>query len=129
MIKKHHLHSKSKLIQSTHLRFKANLLLKCSKELSIKKVLWRWYLASSGRKMMRRMSSHLVLNSNINKTTFFYRLKGKLKVKTMIESWMKRKESNGYGDASISSVPTINMSCSFANSSSQWSGIDLRTSR
>ena len=92
-LKKHHLQSKQTQVRSAHLRFKANQLLKCSKQLNVKDVLWRWYLASSGRKIMRGMSRHLVLNSSIGKTTFFYRLKAGLKAKTIIEASMKRKES------------------------------------
>ena len=73
--------------------FKVNQLLKCSKQLNIKGMLWRWHLASSGRKVMRSMWSHLVLKNSISKTAFFCRLEAELKTKTIVKALMKRKES------------------------------------
>lgn len=68
---------------SSDLKFKGKMLmgLKEYPRLNLKRAFWRWYLMStgSGENLFQRAADNLVLYTNINKTTSFYRLFSKIK--------------------------------------------------
>ena len=68
---------------TTDLKFKGKMLmgLKEYPRLNIKRSFWRWYLMSTGtgENFFQRAADNLVLYTNINKTTSFYRLFCKVK--------------------------------------------------
>lgn len=64
-------------------KFKGKMLmgLKEYPRLNLKRAFWKWYLTSTGtgENLFQRVSDNLVLYTNINKTTSFYRLFSKIK--------------------------------------------------
>lgn len=68
---------------SNDLKFKGKMLmgLKEYPRLNLKRAFWRWYLVStgSGENLFQRAADNLVLYTNINKTSSFYRLFSKIK--------------------------------------------------
>ena len=78
-------------LQSSHevaeasLKFKGKMLmgLKEYPRLNLKRAFWRWYLNStgSGENLFTKTVNQLVLYTNINKTTSFYRLLGTVRSK------------------------------------------------
>lgn len=52
--------------------------------LNLKRAFWRWYMSStgSGEELILHAANQLVLYTNINKTTAFYRLLGTVRSKT-----------------------------------------------
>ena len=65
------------------LKGRALMGLKEYPRLNLKRAFWRWYLSSTdnGDKLFHNAADKLVLYTNINKTTFFYRLLNKVKVR------------------------------------------------
>lgn len=65
------------------LKGRALMALKEYPRLNLKRAFWRWYLSTtdSGDKLFINAADKLVLYTNINKTTFFYRLLNKVKVR------------------------------------------------
>lgn len=61
-------------------KFKGKMLLGLKEypRLNLKRAFWRWYLntTGSGENLFQRAANNLVLYTNINKTTSFYRLLG-----------------------------------------------------
>jgi len=68
---------------SSDLKFKGKMLmgLKEYPRLNLKRAFWRWYLTSTGtgENLFQRAADNLVLYTNINKTSSFYRLFSKIK--------------------------------------------------
>jgi len=68
---------------SSDLKFKGKMLmgLKEYPRLNLKRAFWKWYLTSTGtgENLFQRAADNLVLYTNINKTSSFYRLFNKIK--------------------------------------------------
>lgn len=66
-------------------KFKGKMLmgLKEYPRLNLKRAFWKWYLTTTGtgENLFQRVSDNMVLYTNINKTTSFYRLFSKIKGK------------------------------------------------
>jgi len=80
----YHLGSSSPAMVSD-LKFKGKMLmgLKEYPRLNLKRAFWKWYLTSTttGENLFQRAADNLVIYTNINKTTSFYRLFSKIKGK------------------------------------------------
>lgn len=65
------------------LKGRALMALKEYPRLNLKRAFWRWYLSSTdhGDVLFQNAADKLVLYTNINKTTFFYRLLNTVKVR------------------------------------------------
>lgn len=67
-------------VAETSMKFKGKMLmgLKEYPRLNLKRAFWRWYLNStgSGENLFHKTANQLVLYTNVNKTTSFYRLLG-----------------------------------------------------
>jgi hypothetical protein len=65
------------------LKGRALMALKEYPRLNLKRAFWRWYLSSTdnGDKLFQNAADKLVLYTNINKTTFFYRLLNQVKIR------------------------------------------------
>ncbi len=65
------------------LKGKALMGLKEYPRLNLKRAFWRWYLSSTdhGERLFQNAADKLVLYTNINKTTVFYRLFNTVKVR------------------------------------------------
>ena len=72
------------------MKFKGKVLmgLKEYPRLNVKRAFWRWYLntTDTGESLFQRAADQLVLYTNINKTTAFYRLFNKVKGRRRIVS-------------------------------------------
>ena len=68
---------------SLKVKGKALMALKEYPRLNLKRAFWRWHLSTTdqGEKLFKRASDKLVLYTNINKTSFFYRLYNQVRVK------------------------------------------------
>lgn len=79
LMKQFNLHS-SHDVAETSLKFKGKMLLGLKEypRLNLKRAFWRWYLNStgSGENLFHKTVNQLVLYTNVNKTTSFYRLLG-----------------------------------------------------
>jgi hypothetical protein len=70
---------------NANLKMKGKVLmaLKEYPKLNLKRAFWRWNLSitDQGQRLFQQASDKLVLYTNINKTTFFYRLYNQVRVK------------------------------------------------
>lgn len=75
-------------------KFKGKMLmgLKEYPRLNLRRAFWRWYIRStdSGNDLILRAANQLVLYTNINKTTAFYRLLKTVRSKVRVSPKMKR---------------------------------------
>ena len=75
----------SEMIEANN-KFKGKMLmgLKEYPRLNLKRAFWRWFIRStgSGEELILHAANQLVLYTNINKTTSFYRLLGTVRSKT-----------------------------------------------
>lgn len=76
-------HGTSGPSMASDLKFKGKMLmgLKEYPRLNIKRAFWKWYLITTGtgENLFQKAADNLVLYTNINKTTSFYRLFSKIK--------------------------------------------------
>lgn len=76
-------HGSSQPSMASDQKFKGKMLmgLKQYPRLNIKRAFWKWYLITTGtgENLFQKAADNLVLYTNINKTTSFYRLFSKIK--------------------------------------------------
>jgi hypothetical protein len=89
ILKEFGLSSMSEQLDAT-MKFKGKMLMNLKEypRLNLKRSLWRWYLntTDTGENLFQRAADQLVLYTNINKTTSFYRLFNKVRGRRRVVS-------------------------------------------